>query len=65
MERQMNKFQETYSALVAHHDKLVKAHSNDPRMHTPEGKLDVVISQLDMLTHAVLVTIKELGDRVG
>ena len=59
-----NKFKEINNALIAHQNELVKTYGNNPKLVTAEGKLDVVIKQLDTLTAAVQLTLKELGDIV-
>lgn len=57
-----NKFKDINSALIAAQNDLVKTYGNSPKLVTPEGKLDVVIKQLDTLTAVVQLTLKELGD---
>lgn len=57
-----NKFKDINSALTAAQNDLVKTYGNSPKLMTPEGKLDVVIKQLDTLTAVVQLTLKELGD---
>ena len=57
-----NKFKDINSALTAAQNDLVKTYGNSPKLVTPEGKLDVVIKQLDTLTAVVQLTLKELGD---
>lgn len=59
-----NKYTEIHTALIAKQHQLAKTYSNDPRLFTLQGKLDLVIMQLDNLTIVVDAMLKELGDKV-
>lgn len=59
-----NKFKEIHAALVAKQQELAKTYSNDPRIYTVDGKLTLVITQLDNLTIVIDAMLKELGDKV-
>ena len=59
-----NKYTEIHTALKAKQNDLAKTYGNDPRLSTIEGKMGLVIMQLDNLTIVVDAMLKQLGDKV-
>lgn len=59
-----NKYKEIHNALIARQNELVKTYGNDPRIATLEGRVGLIITQLDTLTAVTTAILKELGDKV-